>query len=584
MALRAPSVTESPNPLTQDIDTASPAGILRLLRQCDSQVFSGYLTHPCIMDDEMLEVAAQVAWRLSRVLAEGDRGRIVLSGAGTSGRLAVFLAREFNRLLRGMHAQERFHSLIAGGERALIAPVEGAEDQGSKGADDLRPFLDGDAGHSLYIGITAGLSAPYVAAQCEALRESKNWDVVLLGFNPAEMARDERVSPDVPSIAEIIEAMKDEERFFLLNPVYGPEAITGSTRMKGGTTTKLLLETIFHLALELAGMDPERKRIELGTDGSLLPLRSHLLDCYERYRDVFDAAYVNIPALAELVRLGGGSLRASGRIYYIGRGAAGMMGVMDAAECVPTFGADPFDVRAFLREGWSAWLGEGRDLSSNGRGYLIGHSDFQSHFLPSLERTDLVIGIAVSTLGDNTKIILEQSKTQGARTALVLVTAVTPRAEELPSGLDVLCVIPVHSLGFRPGFTNEGELALKLCLNAITTGAHVLAGRVYHNRMIDLRLSNSKLYLRAIRTIMELVGVEEETARVALHKAAFRTERLSEEQLLAEPVAVIRATQDRRGVLPQALLIATGRFDPDTARIALAEDPVVRRVVERSLA
>lgn len=578
------TITESANPLTLDIDEAGPTEIVRLLRQCDAQVFTGYLGHPGILDDEVLEEAARVAWKLSRVLLAGDSGCVVLSGAGTSGRLAVFLAKEFNRQLRQLRMAEVFTATIAGGEPAIIQPVEAAEDRAQAGIDDARRVVPTGATSGLYIGISAGLSAPYIAGQLRYVRQLPNFSAVLVGFNPAGQARSTRAEPDSPSMAESIAEWKDDERFHLLTPVYGPEVIRGSTRMKGATCTKLLIETIFQLALQCAGALEDKQALEPGEDGSLRPLRAALLECYMRYRATFDAAYHDVPSLAALVRLAGNALRSMGRIYYLGKGTAGMIGVMDASECPPTFGADPFDVRGFIQEGWSAWLDDDRDLSSLGRGYGIAFKDFEDDFLPEISRGDLVIGTAISAPGDNLLGLLEAAAAKRCRTALVVVSPLAPSAEELPAALDHVCHVDVPSLGFRPGYFNEAEVALKLVLNAVTTGGHVLAGKVYGNTMIDLRISNTKLYARALWTLRTLTGVDELSARIALHKAVFDTDELTREQGAATPIDVVRAAGEKRGIVPRALLMATGRFTVSEAGRTVAEDPFVRRVIEGAVA
>lgn len=577
------TITESANPLTSNIDVAGPTEIVRLLRQCDAQVFTGYLGYPAILDDEVLEEAARVAWRLSRVLLAGESGCVLISGAGTSGRLAVFLAREFNRQLRSFRMPEVFEACIAGGERAIIAPVEAAEDRSAPGIEDARKAVHADVTSGLYIGITAGLSAPYVAAQLNHFRTLPAWKSVLVGFNPMSQVRASRAEVDSLSMAEVIAGWGDDDRLDTLTPVYGPEVIRGSTRMKGATCTKLLLETIFQLALQAAGIDDEAGKIEPGPDGSLRPLRAALLECYMRYRTVFDAAYHDVPALSALVRLAGNALKSMGRIYYIGRGTAGMMCVMDASECPPTFGADPFDVRAFIQEGWAAWLGEDRDLTNLGRGYAISFEDFESEFLPEVGRGDLVIGCVISTPTDSVLELLEEAATRRCRTALVVVSPLAPKLDELPKALDLVCHVDVPSLGFRPGYFNEAEIALKLVLNAITTGGHILSGKVYGNTMIDLRLSNTKLYARALSTLQTLAGVDEATAKLALHRAVFDTDDLPKEQADAPPMDVVRAAGDRRGIVPRALLIATKRFTVAQATRMLAEDPFVRRVVEGAI-
>jgi N-acetylmuramic acid 6-phosphate (MurNAc-6-P) etherase len=577
-------ITESSHPITVDLDVAEPGVFLRLLRQVDMQIFSGWMGYDSVLDDVPLEMAARLAWRMSRhFLGEEEKGPIILSGAGTSGRLAFFLVREFNRQLRAAHGPECFRACIAGGERALVLPVEGAEDRGSVGVEDLHRLVGDDAAHGLYIGISAGLSAPYVAAQLADVQKRPNWHAALIGFNPLELARTASGEPGYPSMADAIACWGDNPRFLPLVPVYGPEAVRGSTRMKGGTVTKLLLETVFSVALEIAGLDEGKTPLALGPDGSLLPLRARLIELILRYRAAMDAAYLNLPRLTELVRLAGATLRSQGRIYYLGRGSAGMLGMMDAAECPPTFGTDPMDVRGFVADGWTSWLGEGRDLAQMGKPFRASYQDFREVFLPEIDRADLVIAVAISGVGESTRDLLLEAAGRKARTAVLLAAAVAPKPGELPHA-DVLCDIEVPALGLRPGSPDEAELALKVCLNAVTTGANAMAGRIYQNVMVDLRLSNTKLYERATRSIAELTRVDLATARLALHRAICQQDTLTDEQRAMPALDAVRMAGERRGIVPLALLLAAGQMTVSEAKRALSDDPVVRRALQKALA
>lgn len=119
-------VTETQNPLTTNMDVVDPTGIVRLLRQSDAQMFSGWEDWASLADEEILESLALAGWRMSRHLTRPD-AQILLSGAGTSGRLAVLLSLEFNRMLRERRLPEVFKPLMAGGEAAIMQAQEAAE-------------------------------------------------------------------------------------------------------------------------------------------------------------------------------------------------------------------------------------------------------------------------------------------------------------------------------------------------------------------------------------------------------------------------------------------------------------------------
>jgi N-acetylmuramic acid 6-phosphate (MurNAc-6-P) etherase len=107
------------------------------------------------------------------------------------------------------------------------------------------------------IGITCGMSAPYVAAQLDYAMSLPQYKCcVLLGFNPLELARNVSIekwyNEEQKTFRSVAEALNLKPEHVILNPVIGPEPITGSTRMKGGTATKILLELIFSRAISQA--------------------------------------------------------------------------------------------------------------------------------------------------------------------------------------------------------------------------------------------------------------------------------------------------------------------------------------------
>lgn len=577
-------VTESQNPLTLSIDAADPVGMVRLLRQSDAQMFAGWDVFGGVLDEEILEAFARVAWRLSRLLTDPDN-LVLLSGAGTSGRFAHLLCMEFNRVQRENRLPEIFKPLIAGGEFALIQAQEAAEDSVAAAIRDLNEAIPADLKRGMYIGITAGISAPYVAAQLEVIGGNEKFDSSLLGFNPASLARATLVDGWDKSVKDVLDRALESDRFTLLNPVYGPEPITGSTRMKGGSMTKIALEVVYAVALDIA-------RAEALGDGAkwsvseddLLPLRALIVGYLRRFQDATTAAYSNVPALAEIVRLAGMALRSGGRIIYLGRGIAGYLAMIDASECPPTYGADPFDVRGYMLEGWEYLGYNTAAMRARGRQYEISHEFFEREVLPDLSKGDLVIGVANGVLGENTRRLLTEAIAARATTALVLVTTDASKGQNLPEGLRQRCIVEVPEAACIAGTNNLLELSLKLCLNAITTGAHVMAGKVYNNIMIDLKISNSKLHDRAVRLISQLTGVPREKAHAALHEAIFRVKGSAAELEHTTITTYIQRAISRQKVVPLAILLATGKWSLEKAEARLSEEPRVRRLIEEAIA
>ncbi|MDI6783910.1 MAG: hypothetical protein QME64_07430, partial [bacterium] len=121
-------ITETPNELTKNIDIADPVGIVRILRQTDSQIFNGYATYPGLSDQQIIDALETAIKQTAAVLKSKGNRAIIISGAGTSGRLAMFIARTFNRLLAEVGQPPIFSYLMAGGVQALLRAQEGAED------------------------------------------------------------------------------------------------------------------------------------------------------------------------------------------------------------------------------------------------------------------------------------------------------------------------------------------------------------------------------------------------------------------------------------------------------------------------
>ncbi len=653
------SITEIPNELTDGIDLASPLGIVRIFRQSDAQLFAGWRDFPGILDTEILrKMSRLVDWTLEILRTEGTR-RIVLSGAGTSGRLAYFATRTYNGILQRHGLEPIFRYLIAGGDAALIAAQEGAEDSPQAGARELIDCL-GDARRSLYIGITCGISAPYVAGQVDWLKDHPEHYAVLMGFNPPDRARRVPVEGWDKTVGDVVDDLLTRpEHMMLLNPIYGPEAITGSTRMKGGSMTKILFDLVFCHALEASGLIPSAAIEELeddfledeeneedwedepetdaeldwpeaapGKGMSYNSVADALRDgedeeadlfsrsAIERFEDQVRSVYSERDDLARLVEAGGNALRSGGHIYYIGSGPLGVLALVDASECPPTFGARFEDVRGFVEGGWNTILGPGSATPVDKPHYYNDLPDYERDVLPKLTVKDLVVGVGLNGFTANVERLMLKSLSSGAQTAAILVRCpgLTP-AERTPASdpflsapalrnfsdteaerriplghgwlrmvpeWTTLCVSPL-STGhfFGPHRLAEAELAAKLCYNALTTGGHVLAGKVFGNRMIDLRISNNKLYYRTLGIIQALAGVDEATARLAMHKSVFAKDDLSDEELQAVPSVVIPLATWKDRVVPRAILLATGRFTIETATEELKQEPIVRKVIER---
>ncbi len=571
MKKRLLSLTEIPNELTDDIDIASPVGIVRILRQSDAQMFNGWRDYPCLCDIETYKKIEKCVVEFIKFYKSGGKRAVVISGAGTSGRLAMYVARTFNLLLKKKGLDPIFHHLIAGTNLALIVAQEGAEDDPKQAILDLRKITDG-VNQICYVGVTCGFSAPYVASQLHYLKNKKNSFNVLLGFNPVERSRDVAIEGWDKTFLDVVKSIENRKNCLILNPIVGPEPITGSTRMKGGSATKILLDVIFSIALIKLGIIKE-KEIQLSNINKNMPIIDMAKVILEEFENVRKSTYEEINTIAKLVESAGKSLRAKTHIYYLGKTPEGIIGTVDASECPPTFGADFEDVRGFIMGGWKKLLLSGEDLSDVGPLYRIDTNEFIRAKLPKLKKSDVVIGIGEKKLDKEILNILKQAEKKGAKVSAVIINGSKKNHNTVSPQL--------KNLYIANGIPSFSEFSLKLVLNAITTGAHIISGKIYENRMIDLRISNNKLFFRTIGIIANIIGVKEKLARECLLKSIYGTDKLTDKILKAPISEHIETGTNQEKIVPRALLLATGKFNIASASKAIKKEPIVRNIIEK---
>lgn len=201
--------TEARNPASERIDELSTADLLRVINDADREVAAAVAA-------EIPRIALAVDAIVAR-LEQG--GRLFYIGAGTSGRLGVLDASECPPTF-GV-SPDLVQGIIAGGDVALRRSVEGAEDDAAEGAADLR--ARGVTARDAVVGIAASGRTPYIVGALEYARSAGTLTVALSCVEGASIA----------ARAEIAIA-----------PVTGPEVLTGSTRLKAGTATKLVLNSI----------------------------------------------------------------------------------------------------------------------------------------------------------------------------------------------------------------------------------------------------------------------------------------------------------------------------------------------------
>lgn len=212
---------------------------------------------------------------------------------------------------------------------------------------------------------------------------------------------------------------------------------------------------------------------------------------------------------------------------------------------------------------------------------------FVEHVLPTLGAQDAVFVLSSNSEGvappETLKEALIALRSQGVPISVLNVQTGSKRGDVLGvegcTQVDVL--LPPTSSAIVSSFCVE--FSSKLVLNAISTSAHITNGKVLENIMIDLAVSNNKLFHRSLRIIQQFADVDEESARTALLRAIYDTDSLSKEATAAAtPVSEhIRAAQrQQRGVVPRAILLAGGGVTVELARTLLSADPLVSNALK----
>ncbi|MGW0800983.1 N-acetylmuramic acid 6-phosphate etherase [Streptomyces sp. NPDC002692] len=240
-----------------------------------------------------------------------------------------------------------------------------------------------------------------------------------------------------------------------------------------------------------------------------MPVTELLATMNDEDQTVALAVRTALPRIAEAVEKITASLRAGGRLVYLGAGTSGRIGLLDAVECPPTFGTDPDQVVGLLSGGPGAFVlaVEGAEDSPQ-----LAVTDLEGI---GLTARDTVVGLAAS--GRTPYVVggLEHARAVGASTVSVACNsdAVISRhadvAIEVPTGPEILT-----------GSTRlKGGTAEKLVCNMLSTATMVQLGKVYGNLMVDLRATNEKLVDRARRIVAQATGSDLDAASAALQEA-----------------------------------------------------------------
>ena len=207
------------------------------------------------------------------------------------------------------------------------------------------------------------------------------------------------------------------------------------------------------------------------------------------------------------------AFRAGGRLIYVGAGTSGRLGVLDAAECPPTFGSPPGMVQGVIAGGAAALArsADGAEDDFDAGGAAMDAKDVGA--------ADVVFGIAASGTTPYVRGALARAAARGAGTILL---SCTDPPRDLLANVDIAILPKVGPEALTGSTRLKAGTATKLVLNTVTTGAMVRMGRAYGNLMVDLVALSDKLRDRGERIVMEVCGVGREAARRAVGEAEGR--------------------------------------------------------------
>lgn len=435
--------------------------------------------------------------------------------------------------------------------------------------------------------------------------------------------------------------------------------------MKGGSATKIVLETLCSLgAMLVHGSLPAAVPPPLLTSSSQqnssgeyddATLAAYVRDCYLQYEITVRHVYSQPSAtggMVSLIQQAASSLNSAvstddqlggypvqsvaspgetllpgrrfvsptgrGRVLYVGVGTAGILGLIDASECTPTYGSLFNDVRGFIAGGWATMgnkqghvalpmpphlRGDGGAPSADVREEIALDLDsFIADFGPTLTSADCVVLLFIHEGGDVSAQLaqlaeatqaLQLAKNAGATTAHAIIlpasapspdltSALSPITTLAPTGVvlrlpsvtlthDLRASLPVTSAAdaheaqerfSAPAPSFLGELALKLVLNATTTGAHIRTGTIYTNRMVKVMMTNAKLYHRAVGIVSDVTGVGRHDAERCVLRAIYKKNEEADEgdittlQTTVPVSAHVSAAATQKGLVPLAIMLA----------------------------
>jgi N-acetylmuramic acid 6-phosphate etherase len=244
------------------------------------------------------------------------------------------------------------------------------------------------------------------------------------------------------------------------------------------------------------------------TDLEKMPVGELLRNINQEDKTVPLAVEKALPQIEALITKIVERMQSGGRLFYIGAGTSGRLGVVDASECPPTYGVPPGMVVGLIAGGDRAIRNSIEHAEDDENQAWKDLLEYQ------INETDTVVGIAAS--GRTPYVVggLRTARAQGLLTGCIVCNTGSPVAAEAEYPVEV-----VVGPEFVTGSTRmKSGTAQKLVLNMISTSVMIRLGRVKGNKMVDMQLSNTKLVNRGVRMVMEELGVEQSVAESLLQK------------------------------------------------------------------
>ncbi|APG64888.1 N-acetylmuramic acid 6-phosphate etherase [Tenacibaculum todarodis] len=216
----------------------------------------------------------------------------------------------------------------------------------------------------------------------------------------------------------------------------------------------------------------------------------------------------SLPQIEKLTKAIVQKLQSGGRLFYIGAGTSGRLGIVDASECPPTFGV-PHELVVGLIAGGDYAIRKAVEFAEDSTEQ--GWADLQKH---KISKNDVVIGIAASGTTPYVIAALEKCNKNAIITGCITCNTGSPLAETAQFPIEVV-VGPEFVTGSS---RMKAGTAQKLVLNMLSTAAMIQLGKVKGNKMVDMQLSNNKLVDRAEKMLITELNIDQETASILLKK------------------------------------------------------------------